>query len=110
MVRLYQLLAKIVTVYALVHPCLYVGSSVLERQRLKEAAESVTSIQGEREGEPAVSVEGLIGPSLNLQIVLQALLISFGLMAAGAIFQVAASLMILAANRDSPVPAATSGQ
>ncbi|MHC4937944.1 MAG: hypothetical protein ACYTHK_03140 [Planctomycetota bacterium] len=106
MTRLYRLLAKVVTVYALFHPLVYLGAAWLTVSGIEEDAMAAGATIGSnmvREGEEdweAVSGDGT--PRLFQDLywesvfspsnILLALVMAIGLLGVGAVFHIAATV------------------
>jgi len=111
MSRFYRTLAKVVTIYAFLHPFVYIGALWIDSGNMgDEFASGWTAASMEvEEGDMRFSANGtpllyqhlIFESAFSVRHVLLALVMSLGLLAAGAIFHIAANSRPQLADADA---------
>lgn len=109
MIRFYRTLAKVVTIYALLHPFAYLGAQWYEMRRIQEKAVSGWTAYSAEAGlnskfeigddTPLLFQELIFERVFSIRNILLTLVMALGLIGVGAIFHIAASVMVLAQSR-----------
>ncbi|MHC4847995.1 MAG: hypothetical protein ACYTEG_06005, partial [Planctomycetota bacterium] len=104
MIRIYRVLAKVVTIYALLHPVVYLGAQWYEMRRMQDHAESILAARSDlpfdtyearsSDGSPLLFQKLIYERVFSIRNILLTLVMALGLLGVGAIFQIAASLMV----------------
>lgn len=111
MIRFYRAFAKVLTVYALLHPFVYLGGEWVEMRRMDAEARdwlqdappaagwTASGSPAIGDGTPLLRQRMVYESVFSIPNVLLALLMSLGIVGIGALCLIAASLMELAAAR-----------
>ena len=114
MIRFYRTLAKVVTIYALLHPFVYLGAQWYEMRCMQDHAESILAGRSDpifdtfeaqsSDGSPLLFQKLIWERVFSIRNILLTLVMALGLLGVGAIFHIAASLMVIAEERGRAAP------